>query len=78
MRKRRVIGSILGIPIVLLTAIFLFFIGQTSYDLIVGDRNLIRVVLLCSSLLGLVVLLSLSFLKVDTLINVARKHIGGD
>lgn len=76
--KRKMISSFIGIPLVFWAAIFVFFILQTTYDLVVGDRNGIRTVLLILSVIGLILMIVFSFMKRTTVVKILKTQMGAD
>ena len=73
---KRLITSILGIPIIYWTALIIFFILQISFDLMIGDRSPLRYSLLISSIIGLILMIIFSMLKKKTIINILNRQIG--
>lgn len=73
---KRIITSVFGIPVTFIGAIFLLFIIQTGYDLFVGDRTVLRMILLVGSSIGLLLMIIFSILKKRTVANMFMNSLG--
>lgn len=73
---KRLGTSFLGIPLYILTGAALFVLFSAIYDFIVFDRSVMRYGLLFSSIIILVVLVSLHFVKLSFISRQAKRQMG--
>ncbi len=69
--------SVLGIPLWFITGLSLFIVFSVGYDLIVGDKNVMRYVILGASFFILLISISLKFISSNTISKMARRQLGG-
>ena len=69
--------TIYGIPLWTITSLSLFIIFSVGYDLVVGDKNAIRYMILAASVLILIISVSLKLIGKDTTVKMARRQLGG-
>ena len=78
MGKKRVYKSVLGIPIWFFTGISIFIIFSVVYDLVVGDRNVMRYGVLGGSIIILIISIIIHLVKIETISRMARRQMGGN
>ncbi len=73
---KRLITSFIGIPLVFWGAMFVLIMIQGSWDWIVGDRTILRSILLIGSTLGLLVLVIFSLISKKTAVKILEGQMG--
>lgn len=76
-RKKRVYNSLFGIPIWAITGISIFLIVSIMYDIFVGDRNMIRYMLLAGSSLILLISIGMHVVSISSIKRIASRQFGG-
>lgn len=73
---KRIVSSIFGFPVVFLAAIFVWYIGQTLYELLIRGQDGIMYGLLIASAIGLVLLIIFGSLKKSTVRSILANSMG--
>lgn len=73
---RKVSKSILGIPIWFITGLSVFIIFSVGYDLIVGDKNLTRYLILGASGLILLISIIIHAMSLKSVGRIAQRQMG--
>lgn len=77
MRKKRIYGSVLGIPIWVITGMSLFILFSAVYDFFVLDRSIIRYGLIGASAVILITTVVIHVISLRAVSNQARRQLGG-
>jgi len=76
MGKHKTYKTFLGIPLWLITGLSLFAIFSVGYDLIVGDRNYMRYILLIVCVLILIISITLKVIPARYIQKMAGRQLG--
>ena len=76
-KKRKLMSSVLGIPLWVISGIALFVLFSAIYDFIVLDRSFIRYGLIFGAAGILLISVGLKLLPMKFIANQAKKQMGG-